>query len=56
VTIQSGATWTEGFVHWHLLNATASGAKNTYTNSGTHSTTSQDKLIWLGKQNWKRRC
>jgi len=50
VTIQSGATWTEGFVHWHLLNATASGAKNTYTNSGTHSTTSQDKLISLGKQ------
>lgn len=48
VTIQSGATWTEGFVHWHLLRASATGAKNTYTNSGTHTTTNQSILIHLG--------
>jgi len=48
VTIENGATWTEGFVHWHLLRASATGAKNTYTNSGNHTTTNQSILIHLG--------
>ena len=51
VTIESGATWTQGYVYWHLLNASATGVKNTYTNSGTHTNTlasSAGYLISLG--------
>ena len=50
VTIESGATWTQGHVHWSNLRASsATGAKNTYTNSGTHSTTlASSYLVLLG--------